>query len=364
MRRKKAVTKKLTSALALALSLAVFTGTAAAGGGNGNGNGNSAATSTSNGNSANAPGQEKKAEQAQPQTQSATQAQSSQNKGKASSPGQQKKAEKAASTSNSSKKSAKATAASGPWVNAQGKPKNNVPAAAASIPPESTGPGPGNSGWHKYTVCHNGHAITVDVHSAKAHVEGHGDTFLPFNTKGKAACGESQSTPGATSTTTQSGCPSVTTTTTTGVVGVLHKNGKLMTNPKSAHFTKHNDQKVTATSTVTTRGNETCSTGTSTGTAGTAGTAGSSSESILVSQTGTAAAGEAQPMGGVLGVTASLNGPANAVGGVLGAVATLGTAGTLPFPGVPLWLADLIAVALILVGTLVVRRGRTTRDVV
>jgi hypothetical protein len=73
------------------------------------------------------------------------------------------------------------------FENAAGKPKHNVPAAAESAP-EASVSAPGNSGRHKITICHKGHAITVDVHAARAHVDGHGDTYALAGAKGRAAC--------------------------------------------------------------------------------------------------------------------------------------------------------------------------------
>ena len=73
------------------------------------------------------------------------------------------------------------------FSNAAGKPKHNVPAAAEAAP-EATVSAPGNSGPHKLTICHKGHAITVDVHAARAHVDGHGDTYAVAGAKGRAAC--------------------------------------------------------------------------------------------------------------------------------------------------------------------------------
>jgi hypothetical protein len=73
------------------------------------------------------------------------------------------------------------------FENAAGKPKHNVPAAAERAP-ESSISAPGNSGRHKLTICHKGHAITVDVHAARAHVDGHGDTYAAAGSKGRAAC--------------------------------------------------------------------------------------------------------------------------------------------------------------------------------
>jgi hypothetical protein len=73
------------------------------------------------------------------------------------------------------------------FTNAAGKPKHNVPAAAEAAP-ETSVSAPGNSGRHKITICHKGHAITVDVHAARAHVDGHGDTYALAGAKGRAAC--------------------------------------------------------------------------------------------------------------------------------------------------------------------------------
>jgi hypothetical protein len=77
------------------------------------------------------------------------------------------------------------------YTNPQGKPKRNVPAVAETAPAASAS-GPGKSGIHKLTLCHKGHAITVDIHAAAAHMR-HGDTFLPAGTKGRAACGTRKS---------------------------------------------------------------------------------------------------------------------------------------------------------------------------
>ncbi len=91
---------------------------------------------------------------------------------------------------------AKQHAAESPrFENAAGKPKHNVPAAAEAAP-EASISAPGNSGRHKLTICHKGHAITVDVHAARAHVDGHGDTYAVAGAKGRAACPHSSgSTP-------------------------------------------------------------------------------------------------------------------------------------------------------------------------
>jgi hypothetical protein len=80
-----------------------------------------------------------------------------------------------------------APAVSPRFENANGKAKVNVPPAAEAAP-ETSISAPGKSGRHKLTICHKGHAITVDVHAARAHVDGHGDTYAVAGAKGRAAC--------------------------------------------------------------------------------------------------------------------------------------------------------------------------------
>ena len=80
-----------------------------------------------------------------------------------------------------------------------------------------------------------------------------------------------------------------------------------------------------------------------------------------------AASSNAPAAGGVAGVQATHTSGGGA-GGVLGAFGVLGQAagGTLPFTGFPLWLAVVIAIALIAIGWTLSHRGRpaATRDVV
>ena len=70
------------------------------------------------------------------------------------------------------------------------------------------------------------------------------------------------------------------------------------------------------------------------------------------------ASASAAQTGGVLGVTATARGTSKPFGGVLGAVASV-SGQTLPFTGFPLWIAVVVAVALIVTGLALVRRGRT-----
>ena len=234
------------------------------------------------------------------------------------------------------------------FANHAGKPRHNVPPGAVAgyqQHPESFG-GPGRSGIHKYTVCHNGHAITVDVHSWNAHVGRHGDTLLPYGTKGKQACGETKAAPPATKAPCAPASPG----------GVWHHTGS-KTNPfvlihpstHSAHYSKHADDKIVS------------------------GAAGSAASCGTVGTLPIATRPLPRIVGGVLGVRGTLaSKPARAAApaakaaqarsGVLGAAGALGskvTRGSLPFTGFPLWVAVLIAAALLAGGALIRARART-----
>jgi len=217
--------------------------------------------------------------------------------------------------------------------------------------------GPGNSQPHK--VCKkvnaNGKEVWVDVHAVKSYSA---TQCAPSTTQ------QSQQSQGAVTTS----CPAA--TTTTSVVGVLHKD-KLMTNQKSAHFTKHGDEKVSVSSTTMAAG--TCGTA-STGTSGNSSTNVTSSTSQTSSTTSGASAagslaGGTLAAGGVAGVATESGSPQSGSnggegGGVLGAFGVAGVAagGVLPFTGFPLWLAILIAIGLIAIGWTLYRRGRPTGD--
>ena len=64
--------------------------------------------------------------------------------------------------------------------------------------------------------------------------------------------------------------------------------------------------------------------------------------------------------GGVLGVHMTLKSPKPARGGVLGTVTNV-AGSTLPFTGFPIWLAVVLAIALILAGLMLRRRGAVSR---
>ncbi|MGB2952035.1 MAG: hypothetical protein WBB74_01435 [Gaiellaceae bacterium] len=203
----KRLTRALLKGALVASMLAAFTGAAAAGGNPNKG------SETAPGKSAAAPGQEKKAQQ-QPAEQSPTP------KAAAAKPDEQtatpatavaKQHDQGKGTKEGKSKSRthgnSPSSPSSPFKTPSGKARQNVPSGATAgyaAHPESFG-GPGSSGTHKYTVCHNGHAITVDVHSWNAHVNGHGDTLLPYGTKGKRACGTTSPATPATAPTSSGG---------------------------------------------------------------------------------------------------------------------------------------------------------------
>ena len=372
-----------------------------------------------NGNSANAPGHVNgtPAAPAKP-SHPAKPDKPSHGSGHATGSGQQ--ATKPSHSSHGSASHSSSSTSGGVFPNAAGKSRHNVPSGAVQAynNPATKGSfgGPGNSGVHKYTVCHNGHAITVDVHSWNAHVGRHGDTLLPYGTKGKQACGQSSSPAssptaasvcGATVTTqaakeehghaygedrrgedkvkskvesTGANCAAAPATPVCGstvlstiVLGVLHATGSdtnpyvlIHPNGHSAHLQgKHPEDKV-LTQTVTTTPAANCSASQPAATPSGGGSGGT---------TGGTSGGTS---GGVLGVTKTLptkhsNGTLAAAkarsskpaGGVLGAATRIGrtlgsaaTRGTLPFTGFPLWLAVLIAALLVAFGLMLRRRGR------
>ena len=85
---------------------------------------------------------------------------------------------------------------------------------------------------------------------------------------------------------------------------------------------------------------------------------GTVSQSGALGSTASANHASSGAQGGVLGATASA-GKSSGQGGVLGALAAAGS-GELPFTGFPLWIAVVIAAALVVFGLALVRRGRAT----
>lgn len=232
--------------------------------------------------------------------------------------------------------------------------------------------GPGNSQPHKVSVCGkpNNPSGGVDVHAVKSY--------------NPAACAPALAAPQVMQTQTSVCGQTTITTTSTEVVGVLHgKSPHLMTNVHSAHFTKHADQKVTATSVQTqvVPTGESCSSSnqqtqqvqqaqqaqqSSSSTSNTSSST-SSTQSSTSSQTSVAAAvAPATPSAssGVAGVQATFAKPKAKSApkhGVLGTVTRV-TGGTLPFTGFPVWLAMLVAAGLILGGVALRRRPFAARS--
>jgi hypothetical protein len=381
--------RRATGAFMIALALLVLTGTALADSGNGNGNSANAPGQVKQADatpasqpaqpSSQAPGQEKKAT-----TSSSTPAPSSSKP--SSSPGQAKQQAKAAtstpgvkpsnttshSTSCSTGMSGTSVTCAGNGPKADGSKQYGNGKTAAQIATGNGAPantpitGPGNSQPHKVTTCQHTHA--VDVHAIKS---GGYDA---------SACQSTQLQPSV-QTSSSSVCGQTTIVTqSTQVLGVMHgKSPHLMTNQKSAHFTKHHDTQVlgTTSSTQVVPTGESCSSTQSSQqtqqtqqsqqtqqtqqSAVSTQTAAAQSQDAVAGQSASTSPTTAQATpatGGVLGATANLNTPKpQHRGGVLGAVTNV-AGSTLPFTGFPLWIAALLAVALI--GSGLALRGRSS----
>ena len=200
----------------------------------------------------------------------------------------------------------------------------------------------------------------VDVHAVKS-----------FDS---AACTQApKQTQQQTQQTQQTSCPS-TTITATEVVGVWHHTGS-KTNPfvlihpsaNSAHFSKHAEDKVaTVQTTKTVASGESCSSSQQQSSQQTSQSsqATQNAQSVQAAQAqqtvAPAAAATPAAAGGVLGAQATLTRPkAKPAGGVLGAAGRV--AGTrLPFTGLQLWIALLVAAALVGGGVVVRRAARGT----
>lgn len=375
------------SLLTLAAAGLVLAGTALAGPGGGSGNGPPATP----------PGQEKKAEPAQPATPAQpagnlaqpaqAKSQAAEKKAEAKSHGQAKKAEKAKSESQGKSNEShgkKLGHAKQDEVKTQSEHENQgVPHERVTLC-HATG-----SETNPYVV------ITVSVRAWQKKdgtPSGHnvhqddGDFVVPVGTT-KDQCGGLKPTPppppppGGDVVTTA--CPPQTVTTTTTVVtGVKHKTGsksnpdvEISPSEKSAHVTKHGDEKATKTVTSTTTVAGNCPSGLVTLAREVAAgpPAGAPLGSFFAPITEEAAIikefippSREEAQGGVAGVSAKLKAPKKAekAGGVLGAAKTLGRTaarGRLPFTGIPLWTAALAGLALVATGLLFRRRGALER---
>jgi hypothetical protein len=291
--------KELAGALVLALTCAAFAGAAFAGNGGGNGR-------DGDHGKEQAPGQERKAEEQAPSTTATTTAATTERSGaKAESKGESKADSKEKSEANGGGKqepgsTTKGVAGDGSKQYGNGESALHVAKEHAPQVGLADLSGPGNSKLHKVTICHatgstsNPYVvITVDVHALKAHTQHQdGRDVIP------APSG---------------GCPAASSgggTTTTGTTG------------------------------TTTTGTTTTGTTTTTGSTTTGGVAG-----VSTPPSGGHSAGSPQP--------SVQGGPQGGPAGVLGVTTRLGTAarsGTLPFTGVPLWLAALAAAGLLAAG--------------
>jgi hypothetical protein len=367
---------------AFALALAVFTGSALAGNGNG--------PPATPGNSGSAPGQANKAATPPAAAPAAKPAPAPAKHEAKQAEHAAKQAEHAAKQAeHAAKKSAPApakhTAADGSKQYGNGQSALQV--AHKKAPTKNITlndlSGPGNSGLHKVTICHNGHLITVDVHALKAH-SSHlgGSDVIPATSASQ--CRSQSSTKAAAvehnaAVTPAAPCAPTTTTENVFVPGyVLHHTGsktnpfvKIKYNAHSAHVKgKHTDDVVVAphtdTRTVTVAGN--CSSSSASAQSSQAASqtsqAASQTSQAAATQSASASGSASSPAaaasaGGVLGATATLTKPAKKpAGGVLGATARLGkvVAGSrLPFTGLPLWIFVAVAAALILAGVAVRR---------
>jgi hypothetical protein len=317
--------KELAGALVLALTCAAFAGAAFAGNGGGNGR-------DGDHGKEQAPGQERKAEEQAPSTTATTTAATTERSGaKAESKGESKADSKEKSEANGGGKqepgsTTKGVAGDGSKQYGNGESALHVAKEHAPQVGLADLSGPGNSKLHKVTICHatgstsNPYVvITVDVHALKAHTQHQdGRDVIPAPSGGcpAASSGGGTTTTGTTGTTTTG--TTTTGTTTTGTTGTT----------------------TTGTTGTTTTGTTTTGTTTTTGSTTTGGVAG-----VSTPPPGGHSAGSPQP--------SVQGGPQGGPAGVLGVTTRLGTAarsGTLPFTGVPLWLAALAAAGLLAAG--------------
>jgi hypothetical protein len=358
-----------------------------------------------NGNSANAPGQEKKADAQQPAPQAQQPSTQSQPGVKPSSTTSKNTDSKVGANPDKSKRYGNGKTAAqiaksrgaNDDVNLHG-PGNSQPHkvcgrdvhavksynADGSVNCDKTKPAQTTSNEHeKITICHatgsstNPYVvITIDKHGLNGH-GGHDGDIIPAPAAGcpKAETPQVQPVVPVTTTTSTQTCPAGTETkTVTRQVtdGIWHKtgNGWVLIHPNegSAHYdaSKHEDDRpnvvtITETVQVTTAANcEQHTTTTATQTTPTTAVA----PTIVGNASGALPATQGLPSvqqsGGVLGAQTTLASPKPAKRGVLGTVTQV-AGSSLPFTGFPVWVAVLIALALLAAGLMLRRRGSAAR---
>jgi hypothetical protein len=351
---------RLAAACAFAVAMTAFTGSAFAGNGQGNDT---------------APGQLKQDQAAAAQPAVATQAPEASTaqpkSGQDHSPGQVKKQQQSSAASTQSSSSQQSAAQTGPGVKPNSNtthwthcvaggtpgattctssdnghtPQPNADASkrygngttAAQIVVSRGGgssnvelTGPGNSQPHKVHVCGkpNNPSGGVDVHAVKNY-----------------------SAAGCTETTTPAAAPvapcGFVVVATTSETGTSHGHGKGLSHNKH--------EKSTTSFSVQADSTQSCNSAAVAPATQQAAVAPATPAASPVTQASPAT----QSVGAVLGVQKTLTSPKPARGGVLGTVTNV-AGSSLPFTGFPIWLAVLLAVALILAGLALRRRGSVT----
>jgi translation initiation factor IF-2 len=305
---------RLGGFLALTFSLAALSGTALADPGNGN----------ANGNVGTPPGQEKKADATPPPAAPAPAAPAAQPaappaNGTATAPGQQKKAAASSTPSN-------------------GQAKQAEKAAAPGVKPSSSTSKAGH--WTQCSTGGTASSPTCSGNGPKADGSkqyGNGKTAAQIAVSRGAPAGTVLTGPGNSQPHKVAVCPK--------------KNNK--SGGVDVHAVK--SYSASCTSQSSTQSSAQAPALSTFGAAVSGGTSATGATAGMSPTTGTA-------QGGVLGAQATLVKPAakRSSGGVLGAFTRLGrtaSSGTLPFTGLPLWIAALVGLGLI-AGGLAVRSGR------
>ena len=367
--------RRLTGiAVAAVAALCALTGSAVAGNGNGNqpaapAPAPAAPAPAAPGNSANAPGQQKKSTAAPAPTKSSP------------APGQAKKSSSTSSnapgvkpsnattahkwtsctTGGGSGSSATCSSATSSKPDASKRYGNGKTAAqianSRGAPAGTKLTGPGNSQPHKVTVCGkpSNKSGGVDVHAVKNY--------------SSAACAQTQqqSAPEQSSQVTQNCLGTTSIVTSTHSVAKKEERGHAYGEERK----DRQEGKTKSTSVVVVQPASGCTSSPTASQSSQTQAAGSPAQSPIAAavaagnatQSSSPTAASQPSAGGVLGAQATLNRSAapkaKSAGGVLGTAGNI--AGTnLPFTGLQLWIAVLIAAALIVAGTLLYRRGRAT----